>query len=120
MKRLAVSSFELADDLHDWFLVLCNQKGYSKRELMGQMVTGHIIRWRRRLIADVADFAHKNQLTWEQAHALLSSDRKTPYTESDLAWARALEESECRTTLAIEQEKISPLPNTDAYPSAAQ
>ena len=118
MARLPVSSLDVSQENFDWFNVVANLNEASKRDLLRQVVEGHLTRWRRRHIAKVEYFAKRNRLTWEQSFRLLAdSDRKPPYKEEDFDWARNLPEEELWLSRDTAERSAVQAPNTDSYKS---
>lgn len=116
MTRLSISSVDVSQETYDWFIALANVEAKSRRELIGQMIGGHLIRWRKRHIGKIQYFANRHGLSWEQAFRLLSDpERKIPYKEDDIEWAKGLPASELWMTMEIADGGATPKPSTDTY-----
>jgi hypothetical protein len=95
MARLPVSSIDVSQQTLDWFTAIANVDSSSKRDLTKQIVIEHLTRQRQHHINKIQYFANRNRLTWEQAFRLLADqERKPPYSEKDLDWARSLQREE--------------------------
>ncbi len=67
--------------------VVCNLRGVALRAKVGEIISGHFVRFKPLYVKRVGYFARKYELSWEAAYILLVS-RDPPYKDEDFAWAR--------------------------------
>jgi len=112
MVKVAVTSIELSPVEADLFKAVCKMQEVSWRAMNAQMVRGHLVRWKSRLVEDVEYCARKYELSWGQAYMLAASDHK--FDDAGVEWARSLSEDQCWMTREM-AEKANPAPSTDSY-----
>ena len=112
MVKVAVTSIELSPVEADLFKAVCKMQEVSWRAMNAQMVRGHLIRWKSRLVSDVEYCARKYGLSWEQAYMLAASDHK--FNDAGVEWAKSLSQDQCWMTREM-AETVNPANNTDSY-----
>lgn len=116
MPRLSLSSIDVSQETADWFHVVASLSEQSKRELTRQLIEGHFVRWRKRHVEKVQYFANRHGLSWEQAFRLLAdTERKAPYSEEDILWAKNLKEEDIWAKKESALNSSKPAPETDSY-----
>jgi hypothetical protein len=93
MPRFQIGSIDLSEDEIDWLKVVVNLNSTSVRAQVGQIVQGHLVRFKPHYKRKVAYVARKYGLTWEEAFKRLTQE-SPPFEDSPVVEEAPIRESE--------------------------
>lgn len=90
--KVDIGSIELGPTKAVFLKVIAKVNGDSLRRRVAAVLDGHLARFAAIYSREVNFVARSYNISWNEAFALLSSERpspfRTPYTSKDLAWAK--------------------------------